>query len=397
MATIAMPHIGLIGHLGPAVRLGAVLVRQGHRVLAWGPEQDRGRIEATGAAFRAHDPFLIRDHMASPQSLTAALAAHTDEFAGQMMESFLQEDVELVVHDHHIAWARVAAEFLGLPRISLHLSYPRADVYVPPFFPLDPGIAANPWRMRAIDEAVASVERSRTSIRHRWGVDIGPWYEARVNRADVTLAMTTEEIAGMPEPGEGWVYVGPLMGPRRRRSARAGRPLIYASLGTVFNFAADRYRSIIGAVANEPFDVLLTTGGGPVRPSELKPLPPNVEVREYIHDPWAVLARCDLFLTHAGAGSIHEAFLAGVPMVCLPQGADQFNWARRVEELGAGRVSAPDPEAIRAAVHSALADPRAASRAAAVGAGLAAFDGEARIAACVARILAERPPVSAPA
>src|SRR3990170_3959557 len=71
----------------------------------------------------------------------------------------------------------------------------------------------------------------------------------------------------------------------------------------------------------------------------------------------AALARATLVINHGGANSVHEAMLAAVPMVCLPQAADQQLWAHRVRSLGVGRdLYAPDPASLREAVGELIAD-----------------------------------------
>jgi MGT family glycosyltransferase len=64
-------------------------------------------------------------------------------------------------------------------------------------------------------------------------------------------------------------------------------------------------------------------------------LPANVLARRFVPQP-EVLARAALFVTHGGMNSVNEAMHAGVPMLVVPQGADQPLVARRVVELGAG-------------------------------------------------------------
>ena len=49
-------------------------------------------------------------------------------------------------------------------------------------------------------------------------------------------------------------------------------------------------------------------------------------------------ARVVLFVTHCGAGGATEALFAHAPMLLLPSVADQHMNAKRVEELGAGRM-----------------------------------------------------------
>jgi vancomycin aglycone glucosyltransferase len=47
--------------------------------------------------------------------------------------------------------------------------------------------------------------------------------------------------------------------------------------------------------------------------------------------------RCALIVHHGGAGTTHTAARAGVPQLLVPHLADQYYFARRVEELGVGR------------------------------------------------------------
>ena len=88
-------------------------------------------------------------------------------------------------------------------------------------------------------------------------------------------------------------------------------------------------------------------------------------------------------ISHAGLSTITAALTAGVPLVCIPQGRDQPDNAKRVAASGAGRVVVADaPLAdIAAAVRELLADPaalREARRFAGVIAGLGGGDAAAQ-------------------
>jgi MGT family glycosyltransferase len=385
VATVAMPLIGDIGHLGPVVRIGAVLVRQGHHVVAWAPERFRDTIEASGAEFRLNHGYPVRASRSSQMTISAAIAEHAVAFAPRLIEEMFEAGVDLVVHDIRVLWGRVAGEFLGLPRIVSNPIFPGTERYLPPFHPLDPGLS--PSLRRGMWDAAARVERCRTELSRRWGVDIGSWVDVLVNAGPVTVSPSTAEITGIPEPAPGWVYAGPLIGPATQRATRSERPFVYVSVGTVFNFRPEAYQLILEALGDEPLDVLLTTGGGRIKPADLEPLPANITARHYADDVPAVLARADLFVTHAGTGSLHEALLAGVPMVCLPQGGDQFAWAGRLEALGVGRVVPPDVQAIRTRVWQTLGDKELRARVVALGARLAETDGEECLARLVERVL----------
>jgi len=68
----------------------------------------------------------------------------------------------------------------------------------------------------------------------------------------------------------------------------------------------------------------------------------NVEVVDYA-DQWAALGAADIFLTHHGMNSTHEAVIHRVAMLSYPFFWDQPGLARRCQELGiaAPLVAAP--------------------------------------------------------
>ncbi|GGZ81798.1 nucleotide disphospho-sugar-binding domain-containing protein [Streptomyces echinoruber] len=68
------------------------------------------------------------------------------------------------------------------------------------------------------------------------------------------------------------------------------------------------------------------------------------------------LTGCDLLVSHGGAGSVCAALAHGVPQVCLPQTADQFENAGLVAAGGAGLALPSDAseETVRDAAHTVL-------------------------------------------
>ena len=150
---------------------------------------------------------------------------------------------------------------------------------------------------------------------------------------------------------------------------------------------------MVEALAEEPVDVLVSTGkrsrldDDVVSADRLEPLPPNVRARDYVAGR-EVLAAASVHVTHGGCNSVHESLLAGVPMVVVPQAFDQGPLGKRIMDLGAGRIAAENPEAIRDGVRALLDDERPRARARELSGHLAGFDGEARVAGLFGRILA---------
>jgi UDP:flavonoid glycosyltransferase YjiC (YdhE family) len=135
------------------------------------------------------------------------------------------------------------------------------------------------------------------------------------------------------------------------------RPLIYVTLGTVFNAeSGDLFARLLEGVRDLPVDVIATVGPQ-LDPAELGPQPDNIRIERFIIQS-SLLPLCDLVVSHAGSGTVCGALAHGLPMLLLPMGADQPFNARRCEELGAARTLPPirlTPAEVKEAVAFLLA------------------------------------------
>lgn len=148
------------------------------------------------------------------------------------------------------------------------------------------------------------------------------------------------------------------------------RPAVLASVSTVGPSDRPLLAALAGAVEDEDVDVVLTAGG------ELPALPRNVRVAPSLaHD--AVLPRVSAVVSHGGNGTVTHAACAGVPLVLLPEGRDQFEVARGAVAAGVAvelRRDEADASAMRRALQSVLDDPAYRRRARAIADRAAAYD-----------------------
>jgi UDP:flavonoid glycosyltransferase YjiC (YdhE family) len=128
-------------------------------------------------------------------------------------------------------------------------------------------------------------------------------------------------------------------------SARPGlaelpRPLVYFTLGTIFNLeSGELFERVLAGLSELPVSVVVTVGRE-LEPEALGPQPANVRVESYVPQS-LLLPHCDLVVSHGGSGSVVGALAHGVPMVLLPIGADQPLNAARCDALGVARVLDP--------------------------------------------------------
>ncbi len=257
-----------------------------------------------------------------------------------------EEKPDLVIHD--------ATDFAG-PVAAAHAGIPWAAHSLGPMFPME--------FSRVGAELVAPLWRE-------WGVTPdslgGMFASAYLDICPSSLQATdVEEIRPVAHPlrpvpfdavaGEALPAWADGLGPM---------PTVYVTLGTLDNEAPGVIEAAVEGLRQEPVNLVVTVG--PSRdPEELGPQPPNVHVERYV--PQSLLfPRCDVVVTHGGSGTTLAALGHGLPLLVLPQGANQFWNAERCAALGTGIRLLPrevDAGSVQRAVVMLLEQPRFRKRA----------------------------------
>jgi hypothetical protein len=131
----------------------------------------------------------------------------------------------------------------------------------------------------------------------------------------------------------------------------AAEPLVYVTLGTVFNDDLPLFVLAVEATREIGIRVVVTVGPGN-DPAVLGPQPSHVTVERFIPQS-ELLPACAAVVSHGGSGTFLAALAAGVPQVLLPQAADQFLNAQAGEEGGVA-IAVPRAEASLERVREAL-------------------------------------------
>ncbi|HXR61025.1 MAG TPA: nucleotide disphospho-sugar-binding domain-containing protein [Solirubrobacterales bacterium] len=224
----------------------------------------------------------------------------------------------------------------------------------------------------------------------RAGVGLPPLTHARdlYTRAPLHLYMTARPFEHRREDWpESIVMVGPCQweppGEMPPELLGVAEPLVLVTTSSEFQNDGKLVKTALEALADEPLHVVATMPAAAARDLEV---PANATVLPFApHTP--VLRRAACAVTHGGMGATQKALSLGVPVCAVPFGRDQFEVARRVELVGAGRQLSPwrlRPTRLRAKVHEAIACRAGAER---IGRAFAAAGGGAAAADAVERRL----------
>ena len=125
-----------------------------------------------------------------------------------------------------------------------------------------------------------------------------------------------------------------------QRVAQDGRPLVYASLGTLQIDRRDLFHAIAEALSTLDVQVVIAHGGS-LTPEEERSLPGNPIVQALVPQEES-LKRASLCVTHGGLNTVLDAVAAAVPLVVMPIAFEQPATGARVAYREAGIVVRAD-------------------------------------------------------
>ncbi len=325
------------GHVHPCLPVIEELVHRGERILAYTTEEFQPMLAAIGAEYRAFP------HKQSDKRGLVALVtmAHWQlRVTASCMEQLAQEAranrAEYVLVDAYCHWGYALAQHLSLPVVVLNCTFPSA-------FQSISRLQSILLDLRAVPSVLPTVIRFLILDRRlarRWRIPplVSPIALAHPRHALEHLILA-HELLRPCGVDKSYHFVGPCL--RKRGSTRGeplpppdGRPLVYVSLGTIFNDRPEFYRLCIEAYSDRRYQVLISTG---TRDEAALPfaVPENIHLRRQV-DQIAALERAAVFLSHGGVNSLSEALYAGVPLVLFPQANDQFALSELMEQRGIG-------------------------------------------------------------
>lgn len=354
-AVFCMPEEGHLRRLLPII---AGLSRRGVQVHVY--THARFEVQVVGAGGRLIDIFS-RYPIAAADDESRPVPCRYVSFAGHFGADIVPEvralAPGLVIADSFAVIGRVVATALDVPLVNVCAGHNVDPERFMAVLADDPRVAVAPACHRAVQR-----------LRDVHGLeDASPFsYVSGLSR---TLNIYSEPSAWL-KPAEQKLFEPmaffgslPSIGHIERRRLVPDPPYfpadarrrIYVSFGTVvWRYYAREALAALGAIADAvaamPDAAAVISFGGTDRPvGEARLLErANVQVQTRV-DQWAILGQAELFVTHHGLNSTHEAIFHQVPMVSCPFFWDQPSLAARCGAFGlAAHLSAPVRETVTA-------------------------------------------------
>ncbi len=359
-----MTHLGLLcpaetGHLNTMLPLGQEMQRRGHKVTFFGIVDAKVKVLAAGLEFRsigeAEFPIGASDILFDELGKLSGLAAlkYTLDWIESSAKIFLKDgpdvlrdtQIEALLVDQIAPEGGIVAELLDIPFVTICSALPfNQEPTIPPLFttwtynPEWWAVLRNQLVYQLVNPFTKPMQKLRSDYRKSW--KLPPEVSS-----DSQLAIVTQQPAEFEYPRQNLPTYFHFTGPYHNKTSRKpvdfpwdnlnGKPLIYASMGTLQNQLNDVFLAIAAACVDLDAQLVISLGGASLE--GLPALPGNPIVVSYAPQ-LALLERASVAITHAGMNTALECLTYGVPMVAIPITNDQPGVASRIAWIGAGEI-----------------------------------------------------------
>ena len=358
MSKIVFFCIPAHGHTNPTLEVVRELISRGHQVWYYSYNMLREKIESTGATFVSCDDYDVeqslhakdaarmgKDLAFSTKVLVDTTLALDDKVCREMAE--LKPDC--IVADSMAIWGKAVAQKLGIPFVSSITTFAFNRHSAKVMKQGHGNLIGMLFSMAGTSRQIKRLRRKGYPVKNILDI-IGSDDHAH------TVVYTSPEFQPCAETfSDKYAFVGPSIRPAAEKTEKTRERLIYLSMGTVNNDMMPFYRQCVSAFADTEYQVVMSVGNL-VSMDDFGDLPEHVSVFTQV-DQIAVLREADVFVSHCGMNSVSESLYFAVPLVMLPQTAEQSGVAERVAQLGAGiKPDKPDAPSILAAIETLFAD-----------------------------------------
>lgn len=368
------------GHINPTLPVVSELVRRGERIIYYATEPFRAKVEATGVEYRSFGPQELFERQLAYGGIfggMAGLIETTEEILPDLLRELRDDLPDYLLLEAHSVLGNLVQKILKLPAaITLCAMFAFNEQLISPAELTRFMYGQAPAQvvldgLLGLHHYVDVAQR----VSQRYGVSCPNMIEYLSNLQPLNIVFTSREFqVGGDVFDDRYKFVGPsIMSDSSSSKGGNGaiseasdfpfdqlgsKPLIYISMGTMYNDAVEFYHACFDAFCDSSYQVIMSIGQR-IDPQSLRTEPANFIVRPFVPQ-LEVLKHATLFVTHGGMNSVTEGIWYEVPMIVLPQQADHYVVANRVADVGAGLVldrSQVTPEKLRTMTQQILDEP----------------------------------------
>jgi MGT family glycosyltransferase len=356
--------VPLYAHMIQTLPLTEELVKRGEQVLYYSNKRFENEIKLTGADFREY----LEEYYDDPSEMIWRVHRYMPKVREIIHDEldFLRDfKPDYIIYDRIALWAPFIVELLGLKSICTHSSIV-LNKSVKTLHPRWKLLKMYSNRFYLLPQLFYSISAMRTMMNTTREFKFKGSIDPKSN-ADLVLVNTSKEFQPFVETMQDNIkFMGWIPSQKYRVEDKAfpweritHKKLIYISLGTTFNRNNHFFQVCFEAFKDMDCQVVISTGGG-----KKLDIPDNVP-GNFVLAEWVpqleILQRVDVFVTQGGTTSVCESLNYGVPVVVVPQMAEQHligYWVEQIKvgkHLEGGKITLPK---LKSTVEQVLMDPQ---------------------------------------
>lgn len=298
---------------------------------------------AGGVFFDLFSKYPLEHADSTSLPVPCRFVTYAATYARQICRDVEKIQPSLVIHDTFAVIGRLVATLLGIPRVNVCAGHNMNPKRFLALLQEDPRVKLSAKCLHAVQE-----------LRESYGMaDASPFFYVSSLSPYLNLYCEPPEFLEEDERKvfEPVAFYGCLPSLQKMQSAAqekrpafgvsgAGMLKVYISFGTVIwryytPTALRALTTLAAAFAQmENVQAVISLGGTKLREEVLATLlRPNVSVESYVNQ-WRLLQEVEVFITHHGMNSTHEAIFHRVPMVSYPFFSDQPALAEKCQRFG---------------------------------------------------------------
>lgn len=342
MAKILFVNPGSAGHVNPTIAVVKELVNRGEEVVYYASDIYKDKLKDTGAEIRTLPTEAIMTAFTDHENhhlfnVINGLLKTVDIIVPQILRETENEHFDYMIHDSMFSCGYILAQILNLPSISSVSSFAHTKTSFETFI----NHLTSTVSKQEIQHADETFNTLKAHVESTYDVTIPSRFEVMNNPGNINIAYVMKgfQVGYDAFDPEYYKFVGPsILEPKDSGfmdHIDTTRPVVYISLGTVFNQNIEFFNLCFEAFADIDASFVVSIGHDN-QLEDFNAIPSNFTVAHVVPQT-ELLQHTTLFLTHAGMNSTNEAMLMEVPMLAFPQSADQPVVARQIEKLLVGR------------------------------------------------------------